>query len=568
MDRQGRTPLHFALSNAGRKAAPAAVRLLISLNKTIVNSVGGGPLPLLVLSEFGATVKADEDEQRKSCEACLKLLLSAKPNPTAAFFTALLTLPDFLVERAIVMKVVQQMLNEQIAQRYPTMILILDFYAQIIVVIAYSFAVKITVEFRFDPSNNKEVESVWLILLYLGAAYFVLREAIQIMSLISTKSFHLWLAESSNWFNVIYIFIVLFWTIEMTTGGGEPEFFRTGSAISIIFIWTKFLAYLRNMLIDFAVFIGGVLHVMRRLAAFLLCLIIILVAFSRMFFTLYRDSEYCRVLPFTNDTNRIADLQCEAYEIHAWCNGWEAFLAVYTMLLGEVDETKFPDNPVAMILFVLFMFLVVILLANVLIAIVTDSYKVIQDQRAAIVFWTYRLDFIAQMCIQMDAIANNVPWADADHTYTVDASFGKDFWKRLMNLFEDSIDESVFSFEYICYTCLRLITLFFIIPSWIILGTLSAGLLWPPQVREFVFTSTVSGHNSESEKENELRTTQVQLLKSEIGILKEDLLQELAIDRTQLVQMKSLVAERKLEIQSEMKHIKRIVTMLFEQQGM
>jgi hypothetical protein len=44
-------------------------------------------------------------------------------------------------------------------------------------------------------------------------------------------------------------------------------------------------------------------------------------------------------------------------------------------------------------------------------------------------------------------------------------------------------------------------------------------------------------------------------------------LQELAIDRTYLVQMKSLVAERKLEIQSEMKHIKRIVTMLFEQQG-
>jgi hypothetical protein len=552
MDRQGRTPLHFALSNAGRKAAPAAVRLLLSLNKTIVNSVGGGPLPLLVLSEFGATVKADEDEQRKSCEACLKLLLSAKPNPTAAFFTALLTLPDFLVERAIVMKVVQEMLNEQIAQRYPTMILILDFYAQIIVVIAYSFAVKESVDLRFDEDNtNPVVGPEWLIPLYAGAGYFVVREAIQIMSLISTKSFHLWLAESSNWFNVIYIFIVLFWTIEMTTGDGNRKLFRTGSAISIIFIWTKFLAYLRNMLIDFAVFIGGVLHVMRRLAAFLLCLIIILVAFSRMFFTLYRDTGYCGVDNPAPDINNateykmmIDDLQCESYEIHAWCNGWDAFIAVYTM------------------------FLVVILLANVLIAIVTDSYKVIQDQRAAIVFWTYRLDFIAQMCIQMDAIANNVPWADTDHAYTVDASFGKDFWKRLMNLFEDSIDESVFSFEYICYTCLRLITFFFIIPSWIILGTLSAGLLWPPQVREFVFTSTVSGHNSESERENELRTTQVQLLKSEIGILKEDLLQELAIDRTQLVQMKSLVAERKLEIQTEMKHIKRIVTMLFEQQSM
>jgi hypothetical protein len=41
----------------------------------------------------------------------------------------------------------------------------------------------------------------------------------------------------------------------------------------------------------------------------------------------------------------------------------------------------------------------------------------------------------------------------------------------------------------------------------------------------------------------------------------------MAIDRTQVVQLKSSVAERKLEIQSEMKHIKRIVAMLFEQQS-
>lgn len=48
------------------------------------------------------------------------------------------------------------------------------------------------------------------------------------------------------------------------------------------------------------------------------------------------------------------------------------------MLLGEVSEDPFQDSRVGMALFIVFMFLVVILLANVLIAIVTDSYKVIQ----------------------------------------------------------------------------------------------------------------------------------------------------------------------------------------------
>ena len=67
------------------------------------------------------------------------------------------------------------------------------------------------------------------------------------------------------------------------------------------------------------------------------------------------------------------------------------------MLLGEVGENDFKDSAMATVLFIIFMFLCVILLANVLIAIVTDSYKVIQDQRAAIVFWTNRLDFVAEM---------------------------------------------------------------------------------------------------------------------------------------------------------------------------
>jgi hypothetical protein len=156
---------------------------------------------------------------------------------------------------------------------------------------------------------------------------------------------------------------------------------------------------------------------------------------------------------------------------------------------------------------------------------------------------------------------------EADDSTVVVASFGKEFWKRLMDLFEDDIDESVFSFEFMCYTCVRFFTLLFIIPAWVAVGICSFGWFWPPQIRVYIFTSPVTRHNSESEKEDELRKTQVQNLKAEIGVLKEDLLQELAIDRTYLVQMKSLVAERKLEIQSEMKHIKRIVTMLFEQQG-
>ena len=64
-----------------------------------------------------------------------------------------------------------------------------------------------------------------------------------------------------------------------------------------------------------------------------------------------------------------------------------------------------------------------------------------------------------------------------------------------------------------------------------------------------------------------MRKTQVANLQQEVSILKEDLLQELAMDRTQVLQIKILIAERKQEIHNEMRQIKRSVTMLFERQS-
>lgn len=247
------------------------------------------------------------------------------------------------------------------------------------------------------------------------------------------------------------------------------------------------------------------------------------------------------------------------------------------MLLGEMDPTTYLGSPVGLTLYCLFFFLVGILLANVLIAIVTDSYKVIQDQRAAIVFWTNRLNFVAEM----DGIANG-PWKSRMYNAlgcgkcVVNTSpvserkapqFGMELWKQIIDLFEDEVEEGMFSMEFVAYTVLRFIAACFVIPLWILLGLITVGWLWPPQIREAVFTSTVMKHSSDVEKQNELRKTQVIKLQEEVQNLNHELLQELALDRAQVVQLKSHVAERKLEIANEMRHIKRIVAALFERQS-
>ena len=570
-DRNARTPLHFALSNAGRPASPGAVRHLLDLDPKLANS-NNGPLPLRVLAEFSHTLRKSHSEgDRGSVQKCLEFLLTSDPDPTADFFTALQSLPDWLSEQSVVMPSVQVLLNEKISQRFPTAVLMLDFYFLAMIIVSYSFNVIVSIRNRFGPVPD-EIDGRSLSPLYVGAAYFFVREIIQIFSLISLKSFHIWLYDPSNWLNVAFIVLVLYWTVMMETGGNKKERFRTGTALTVIILWLKVLAFLRNMLIDFAVFAGGVFNVFRRLVAFLMVLGIILIGFAQMFVTVFSQTAYCNERDATQVLN---DIRCASDDNRPYCNYWDSFLDVYTMLLGEVDETKFESSQFATILFVIFMFLVVILLANVLIAIVTDSYRIIQDKRAAIVFWTNRLDFVAEM----DAIANG-PWkrrvkrlvgmgddGGGNETGHVDVVFGKEFWKRLMDLFEDDIDDNFMSVEFWAYNFLRMVTALMIIPFWVLLGVFSAGWLWPPQLREAIFTSTVSKHSSESEKEDELRRTQVISLRKEVNDLKDEMMKELKVDRTQVVQMKSSVAERRSEIANEMKHIKRIMTMLFEQQS-
>jgi hypothetical protein len=602
MDRRGRTPLHFALSNAGRSAAPAAVRLLISLNRNIVNSINGGPLPLRVLAEFARTLRHAGPEERESVERCLEHLLNARPNPTADFFTALQSLPEWLSSQAVILPVVQVLLNEKISQRFPTAVLMLDVYVLAMIIFFYSFRVVESIKLRFPTDGHiptaeeSSIPGNKLIPLYLGVVYFFIREFIQIVSLISLKSVDLWLYSIGNWLNVAFIFLVLYWTVLMQLGTGERNRFQTGVALSVTILWLKLLAFLRNMLIEFAVFVGGLFYVLRRLVAFIMASTISLVAFSQMFYTVFQQTEYCQHQLYSTLTgDEILSLeQCDNGLLAEFCHSFYTFLALYTMYLGNVNDNKFNDYfqyshnssgyyfpghifSNATFLYIIFIFLVCILMSNVLIAIVIDRYKVIQDKRATIVFWTNRLDFVAEM----DAIANG-PWksrfkrsfgfgkggneADGEGgPASLGHSWGKEFWKRLMDLFEDEIDEGVVSFEFVCYTLLRVVTAVFVIPLWLTLGIFTVGWLWPPQVREFVFTSTVTKFSSVSEKENELRKTQVKQLEQEVNVLRDDLLQELALGRTLVIQMKALVAERKQEIMNEMKQIKRIMTMLFEQ---
>jgi hypothetical protein len=191
---------------------------------------------------------------------------------------------------------VQTMLNDKISRRFPTGVLMMDFYVIAIIIANYSYAVVRSINLRFDD-NSQDSDALptrMLLLLYCGAAYFLIREVVQVISLIALKSFHIWLYDPSNYLNIALVFLILYWAIRMNFGTGDKDRFRIGAALSVIALWVKLLAYLRNILLGFAVFVGGVFYVVKRLAAFLTALAITLIAFAQVRYDL-RHAPFCCV---------------------------------------------------------------------------------------------------------------------------------------------------------------------------------------------------------------------------------------------------------------------------------
>ena len=278
---------------------------------------------------------------------------------------------------------------------------------------------------------------------------------------------------------------------------------------------------------------------------------------------------------------------------------WFLLILEYQRILGEIgDATRFyRENTVSQILYVLYGFLVVILLANVLIAIVTDSYGVIKNERAALVFWSNRLDFVAEM----DAIANAVNlivtcgavrpipsrsmhgppdgaaavegWRGGNHdnfTTGTDKTKGKapfrSGWNFLISLFDPNLfkenDISMLSIDFWCYTFLRIFVALIVIPVWIVAGVITAGWLWPPQIREYLFyqrRAAVSRADIAEGVKNE-----VNQLKSDLKDLRDELKLELRKDKRGLSEMKSDLDTVQDDVISDIKQVKDILRTLFE----
>jgi hypothetical protein len=296
-----------------------------------------------------------------------------------------------------------------------------------------------------------------------------------------------------------------------------------------------------------------------------------------MFYFVYVDTVLCEPVP-TDAPEFVDYVDCR----FPHCTFEESLLKVYTMMMGEIgDETRYSTSLVAQILYVGYAFLVVILLSNVLIAIVTDSYEIIQNDRAAIVFWSNRLDFVAEMDAILYAIRRRCgghfgdkkadepsivedlqegPNIPQDPNFDGSTEYFREAWHQVMLLFDANLYDDIDWIETWVYNIFRIFSILCVIPLWLALGAITAGWLWPPQIREWLFVQRETAI-SRAELERQ-KLGQLQAIQANLKILKHDIMREMAADREEMIRMKAEVDTVHGEVYSDLQQVKELMDSL------
>ena len=562
----GRIPLHLAMVNAHRPTAPSAIRFLLAhgeARKGIGIAIADmtdreGHLPLYLLADASARFELNEKDGQTHAIESLKHFMAAGPNPSADFLTSVQKLPTWLKDHAVLTPTLQEILNFKISRRLPTFFLLLDGYVILALIVMFEISSNNVIDDRLGQEGTPvgRIEP-FAIAIMSGAGYFFLREVVEVISLINMGNFESWIRNFFNWIDIGMMFLTMFLGASMINYSlVGPELFRKLSTATKGILWIILLRGVKDSFVGFAVFWGGVGYVMARLVTFMVALGAVLVAFAMAFFYVFSTTDYC----FRDENGMLLDHWEQA---HPHCTFGRSLLKTYTMMMGEVDDGEY-ETTISQILYVLYASLVITLLANVLIAVVTENYGVIKDKRSAMVFWSNRLNSVTEF----DAIkiagrtiicALGSPPSDGGARSSENRMHESPQWNTLTSFFKDGSHgmESPGSFHYL-FRCCGAAVAIIIISVWFVLGLATMGLLWPAQIRQKLLCQTKTELLMADMAEDS--QAEMKKLRHDLRHLKTVVLTEKRNDRIEVAKIRKEVEAVQNEVIADLQQVKEIMS--------
>jgi len=281
----------------------------------------------------------------------------------------------------------QEIVMDRSCDTIPTLMNVLNIYTTLSLLVSYHVIL-------FGVLNNDMKFNGWwfpcMVLLTISIVIMFLREVVELCD--GFKYF----SSPWNYFEAFTIIVLITSWIDLIVHGESEErseWFGTIMVITSSCLWLNLILLLRSSSISFAIFVCGLLEIIKDLIPFLIISVLILLWFAVILLG-----------------ERLISGRCESSKsiessIVEFCTFPGAILTMYSFFVGGIsihgeintdDDLRAVDDVAGgweISIVIIFSLLVGILLLNVVIAIVNESWGGVvklSEQK----FWQYRLEFL------------------------------------------------------------------------------------------------------------------------------------------------------------------------------
>ncbi|KAL7568622.1 hypothetical protein ACA910_022723 [Epithemia clementina (nom. ined.)] len=362
----GRWLIHML--NYGGVPAQRAVDFLWKVSHTTIDDYTGG---------VGSALRSDWRNFETSRQKVFDEISDLK-----GVIATLVTLKSKEMERAASTPVIWHAMGNKLSRPFVLGLVLIDLVLHITLMATFRDEAGVKPSL---PETHHQRVLVGVSVIYIICTHYLLRMISESWAMwaVSTGAFRGYMLDMWN----IFGFNAIILTAITTLLNGNDSKSRNGlNAFVIGLLWIKVLAFLKVVNKDMATFILALSQILFDIRFFLLVLAVCVFMFGDMFHLAVSEKgngTFCENNP-------------EYGAMEDFCaSSWESYLRVYAILVGDIQLDDLTQTPGTVILFVLFTLFGVIILLNVLIAIISDSYEK-ATLRGQILFGRARVMFVAQ----------------------------------------------------------------------------------------------------------------------------------------------------------------------------
>jgi len=266
------------------------------------------------------------------------------------------------LERATATHIVQYALNCRIGEPLVLGVMVFDGLFHIILLFAYRFAV-------LEKDAQKSGISPSALLVYLPAVYFIGRDVLTLASIIlsSKQILSLYLRNPWTYMDIMSV-VMAAWTASDQSESQQIFGRSIAIAITIALLWFKLLGFLRYINKQLTTFIASFFEILGAIKWFFLVLMVAIMLFGDTIETILKFNNTCSEGDFEDSMSGAQADFCSPQPM-------ESYLRIYSVVIGDVSLDDFQQTTFIKSLFFFFTFFGIIVLLNILIAIVNDSYS-------------------------------------------------------------------------------------------------------------------------------------------------------------------------------------------------